>query len=355
MTRTSCHGSPASGRRVSRGDGTAHPRRARGPPLRPAPFPSGTTGLLDVNWLTPAKRRQLNVVGEEGMFELDYLTQRLTFTSARTSAPDMIKGYAPRSRVTSSGVDSRSRATGRRAGRVHRGRAGRRAAGLDGEDGLWAVAIASPCSSGRGARAGRVRLRGAPARGRTNRHDASPSRPTSVAAERSLGGSIDLPSTRAARSRPGRCKPWTGEPDTAGTVTVVGAGKMGMPLAAQFASHGWRVIAVDATRRSSRRSTTAGLTSPGAGPRRARRRRACAGLLRATLDGGEAAAAADVVVLIVPVVLDEEQQPDYRYMDAAVASIRRGCTRADRHLRDNPPGRRHARSATCPAWRRQAG
>ena len=30
-------------------------------------FPSGARGMLDVNWLTPAKRRQLTVVGEEGM------------------------------------------------------------------------------------------------------------------------------------------------------------------------------------------------------------------------------------------------------------------------------------------------
>lgn len=59
-------------------------------------FPSGTTGFLDVNWLTPSKRRQLHVVGEEGMFELDYLTQRLTFTRhSDTSRPTMIKGYAP--------------------------------------------------------------------------------------------------------------------------------------------------------------------------------------------------------------------------------------------------------------------
>ena len=49
-------------------------------------FPSGATGMLDVNWLTPAKRRQLSVVGELGMFELDYLTQRLTFTSAESAA-----------------------------------------------------------------------------------------------------------------------------------------------------------------------------------------------------------------------------------------------------------------------------
>ncbi len=59
-------------------------------------FPSGATGMLDVNWLTPAKRRQLLVVGEEGMFELDYLTQRLTFTRATdTTNPRLIGGYAP--------------------------------------------------------------------------------------------------------------------------------------------------------------------------------------------------------------------------------------------------------------------
>jgi UDP-N-acetylglucosamine 3-dehydrogenase len=59
-------------------------------------FPSGTIGMIDVDWLTPAKRRTLTVVGEEGMFELDYLSQRLTFTrSTDTSNPRLISGYAP--------------------------------------------------------------------------------------------------------------------------------------------------------------------------------------------------------------------------------------------------------------------
>jgi predicted dehydrogenase len=59
-------------------------------------FPSGTVGMLDVDWLTPAKRRTLTVVGEEGMFELDYLSQRLTFTrSTDTTNPRLIGGYAP--------------------------------------------------------------------------------------------------------------------------------------------------------------------------------------------------------------------------------------------------------------------
>jgi predicted dehydrogenase len=38
----------------------------------------------------------LTVLGEEGMFELDYLTQRLTFARATDTAnPRLIGGYAP--------------------------------------------------------------------------------------------------------------------------------------------------------------------------------------------------------------------------------------------------------------------
>ena len=59
-------------------------------------FPSGTVAMLDVDWLTPTKRRTLTVLGEEGMFELDYLTQRLTFTKGSDlSQPHLIDGYAP--------------------------------------------------------------------------------------------------------------------------------------------------------------------------------------------------------------------------------------------------------------------
>ena len=82
-------------------------------------FPSGATGMLDVNWLTPAKRRQLVVIGEEGMFELDYLTQRLTFTkSADIAQPDA----DPRLRAELRG--RRRRTAGREHGTA-RGRARR--------------------------------------------------------------------------------------------------------------------------------------------------------------------------------------------------------------------------------------
>ncbi len=39
----------------------------------------GSVGLLQINWLTPTKIRQLTVTGERGMFRADYLTQDLVF------------------------------------------------------------------------------------------------------------------------------------------------------------------------------------------------------------------------------------------------------------------------------------
>lgn len=39
----------------------------------------GTVGTLMINWLTPTKIRELNVIGELGMFRVDYLTQDLYF------------------------------------------------------------------------------------------------------------------------------------------------------------------------------------------------------------------------------------------------------------------------------------
>jgi UDP-N-acetylglucosamine 3-dehydrogenase len=108
-------------------------------------FPSGATGMLDVNWLTPAKRRQLIVVGEEGMFELDYLTQRLTFTRATdTTNPRLIGGYAPtfEGEVLELPVASTEPLVGEIEAFVSVIRNGGRPV-IDAEDGLWAVAIAT--------------------------------------------------------------------------------------------------------------------------------------------------------------------------------------------------------------------
>jgi predicted dehydrogenase len=42
-------------------------------------FENETNGLLEVNWLTPTKVRELTVTGERGMCHVDYLTQNLFF------------------------------------------------------------------------------------------------------------------------------------------------------------------------------------------------------------------------------------------------------------------------------------
>jgi UDP-N-acetylglucosamine 3-dehydrogenase len=43
---------------------------------------SGPAGLLDVNWVTPEKRREITLIGEGGMATASYLTQDVWFTEA---------------------------------------------------------------------------------------------------------------------------------------------------------------------------------------------------------------------------------------------------------------------------------
>lgn len=50
-------------------------------------FASGVVGVLDVNWLTPVKVRELTVLGERGMFAVDYLTQELRFYAKDEGGP----------------------------------------------------------------------------------------------------------------------------------------------------------------------------------------------------------------------------------------------------------------------------
>lgn len=42
-------------------------------------FPGGITGVLEINWLTPTKVREVLVLGERGLFRVDDLTQDLFF------------------------------------------------------------------------------------------------------------------------------------------------------------------------------------------------------------------------------------------------------------------------------------
>ena len=51
-------------------------------------FANGVIGVLDINWLTPTKKRTLTVTGERGMYVVDYITQDLVFY-ANPDAPRM--------------------------------------------------------------------------------------------------------------------------------------------------------------------------------------------------------------------------------------------------------------------------
>lgn len=56
-------------------------------------FEDDVVGVIDINWLTPTKIRQLSILGERGMFLLNYLTQELWFYENR-SARDRWEGLA---------------------------------------------------------------------------------------------------------------------------------------------------------------------------------------------------------------------------------------------------------------------
>jgi nucleotide sugar dehydrogenase len=141
-----------------------------------------------------------------------------------------------------------------------------------------------------------------------------------------LGGAITPPVNPCTHKLPPRfVHPWAGEAGTVGRAVVVGAGKMGLPLAVQFARHGWDVTAVDVNP-AVVEAVNAGRShvteEPGLAEGVAEVH--AAGRLRATTDAAAAVRDADVAVLIVPVMLDDAHQPDYRYMDSAVENISGG-------------------------------
>lgn len=109
---------------------------------------------------------------------------------------------------------------------------------------------------------------------------------------------------------------------------MVGLGKIGLPLAAQFASRGLHVIGCDVLQSvvdSVNRGESHIKEEPGLGE--AILAAVKAGRLRATTDTTSAVAQSDVVVVIVPLLVDAARTIDYRNLDAAVQAIGRGLKR----------------------------
>src|SRR5947209_15387854 len=96
------------------------------------------------------------------------------------------------------------------------------------------------------------------------------------------------------------------------TVAVVGLGKIGLPLAAQFAGKGWSVIGCDVLP-AVVATINAGHSHIHEEPGLEEAVANCvaAGKLRATLDTTAATAEADAVVVIVPLVVDSQHSIDF--------------------------------------------
>lgn len=112
---------------------------------------------------------------------------------------------------------------------------------------------------------------------------------------------------------------------SASTVAVIGLGKIGLPLAAQYARHGCRVIGCDVNSQVVE-TINAGRSHILEEPELATEVASLVerGCLSATINTTEAVHRAGVVVVIVPVVVDAQHRVDFSAIDAATAAVGAG-------------------------------
>lgn len=108
-------------------------------------------------------------------------------------------------------------------------------------------------------------------------------------------------------------------------IAVVALGKIGLPLAVQFAEKGHSVMGCDVN------SHTVELVNTGVEPfpgetflQEKLFAVVSAGRLRATTDTASAVADAEAVVIVVPLFVDAEGVPDFGWMDAATRDVAKG-------------------------------
>ncbi|MHA7281687.1 nucleotide sugar dehydrogenase [Arthrobacter sp. TMS2-4] len=110
-------------------------------------------------------------------------------------------------------------------------------------------------------------------------------------------------------------------------IVVIALGKIGLPLAVQFASKGHEVVGVDVN------PTIVNAVNEGTEPfpgeahlQEKLSELVPAGRLRATTDYADAVPGADAVVLVVPLFVDADAKPDFGWMDAATAELAQHLT-----------------------------
>lgn len=106
-------------------------------------------------------------------------------------------------------------------------------------------------------------------------------------------------------------------------IAVVALGKIGLPLAVQFADSGHEVVGVDVNAKTVETVNAAQEPFPGEAQLQEKLSELVpAGRLRATTDYSEAIPGADAVVIVVPLfVNDATWEPDFAWMDAATVSL----------------------------------
>ncbi|GAA1255254.1 nucleotide sugar dehydrogenase [Pseudonocardia aurantiaca] len=108
-------------------------------------------------------------------------------------------------------------------------------------------------------------------------------------------------------------------------ITVVGLGKIGLPLAVQFAGMGHRVVGADIDRQVVAAVREARPPFPGEAHLDERLGEVlAAGALEATTDTTAAVAASDAVVVVVPLYVDSFGSPEFSAIDAATEAVGRG-------------------------------
>lgn len=111
-------------------------------------------------------------------------------------------------------------------------------------------------------------------------------------------------------------------------IAVIGLGKIGLPLAAQFADKGHDVTGVDINAETVATINSGTEPFPGeAHLDECLARLVPAGNLRATTDYSAAIPDADTIVVVVPLFVDNDGKPDFGWMDTATADIAANMTK----------------------------
>jgi nucleotide sugar dehydrogenase len=108
-------------------------------------------------------------------------------------------------------------------------------------------------------------------------------------------------------------------------ITVVALGKIGLPLAVQFADRGHQVIGTDISRNVTDQVNRGEEPFPGEAHLLEKLKAVVAdGRLTATTDTAAAVAQSEAVVVVVPLFVNAEGEPNFGWMDAATQDVARG-------------------------------